>query len=293
MYEDVFEKVEKVLDSFPIECRQNYYNNKKKLKINRKLDISSTVYGEYNHDKNIITLYRDSALSHELFHMAFRDKKKLRKKLYRGSVLYISNGISVQNIKTKGMGGVGLTEGFAEYLARKCCNTKGHQYLYLFTDLLISIYGEDILYYPLKNDMIGFILDKRFLSVSKLSSSMDDLLYYSDVIKYVSRNSEVIEKTFETNTKEKNIEIGKALDTLKKSFGKTIIELFNKIIDEYNNCVNPKISKDDFINKILDSINSNDYCAFFILDYEDGTIKEEIEKIIESFKKSKIKVLTN
>lgn len=286
MYEDVFEKVEKVLQSFPIECQKNYYKNKKTLIV--KKGLSKNSYGSYDNNKNIITLYEERALSHELFHMAFRDKKKMRKKLCKGGVLTHSNGISYVNPKTQTMGGVGLTEGFTEYLSRKCTEFKGHRYLYFFADLLISIYGEDILKYPLKNDVIGLVGDERFFSITNFIFNMDDLIRYAKIISYLDKNSTVIDKILETNTKKENMELSEKIIVLRDEFGKVIIKLFHQIIDEYSHCNNPMISKKDFIDKMKKIINSDDYNIPADLKCENAILLKEVEKIVDDFSNTKV-----
>ena len=286
MYNEHFEKVEKVLETFPIECRKNYYKNKKSLKIRKNSSI--VAYGDYDHEKNKINLCDERALSHELFHMAFRDKRKIKKRLCRGGSLVYSNGIAYKDIKTNKLGGVGLTEGFTEYLSRKCSNFKGQHFLYFFTDLLISIYGEDIIEYPLKNDILGFIDDKRFFEIIKISSNMDELLEYLRIIKHLNINNENLNIIFERCTKEEMIELSKKLLELKSSFRNTILELFNQIIEEYNNCDNPKILKKDLVNKLNEFVTSTDYNIISYMVFENGTISEQVQTIISEFSNEKI-----
>lgn len=42
MYEIYFKKIEEVLDTFPVECRTNYYENKKSVKIEKKKNFLKT-----------------------------------------------------------------------------------------------------------------------------------------------------------------------------------------------------------------------------------------------------------
>ena len=55
MYENEILLVEKLLESYPVRWRRNYYNNKKTLKINKLDSILGTVYGEYNEEKNFFS----------------------------------------------------------------------------------------------------------------------------------------------------------------------------------------------------------------------------------------------
>lgn len=297
MYKKHLEKVEKVLEEFPAKYSKNYYTNKKTLKI-VKSDTLSISFGEYDHKKNKITLYNEDSLAHELFHMAFRDKKKLRKKLFRGSELIISNGIAYQNIKTKEIGGVGLTEGFTEYLTRKSFSEdetylKGHSFLYFFTDLLISIYGEDIIKYPLQNDTIGFVSDERFFEIVKFSSNMDNLYDYLKYMKYLNKNSKSLYKKIESCTKEENLKIHKLLNSIKDGLRESIINLFNEIINEYNNADESKISKEEFIMKLKEFIISSDYNFILSLSSESKMLLEEVQTIIDNFENTKILIKQN
>lgn len=118
MIEESYKKVEEVLNSFPEECRKNYYENKKTLKIEKmEIDVPN-INGNYDHEQNVIELKKDGALPHELFHMSFRDKDKVDKKLFDDSEFIYSNGIAYKYMIDDKLHftGKGLVEGFVEYL---------------------------------------------------------------------------------------------------------------------------------------------------------------------------------
>ena len=151
-----------------------------------------------------------------------------------------------------------------------------------------SVYGEDIIEYALKNDILGFIDDERFFEIIKISSNMDELLEHLRIIKYLNVNNEDLNIIFERCTKEEMIELSKKLLELKSSFKNIILELFNQIIEEYNNCTNPKISKKDLLNKLNEFVTSNDYNIISYMVFENGTISEQVQTIISKFSNEKI-----
>ena len=79
-----------------------------------------------------MTIYDIKATPHELFHMAFTNKKKLNRELYAKSDMYHESGIAFKSkniIMYKG-----ITEGFAEYLSRKCTDSKAKDFDYYFAN---------------------------------------------------------------------------------------------------------------------------------------------------------------
>ena len=132
-------EVEKVLEKYPIEYRKNYYINKDSVTvIEKQMELAG---GTYDNEENIIEYSNTDALIHELFHMAFRDKDKVNKKVFEDEEIYYSNGVSFKVNKEMTKKGHGITEGFCEYLCQKIKNKKS-TFNYYFVDLLISIYSE-------------------------------------------------------------------------------------------------------------------------------------------------------
>ena len=291
MYESYFKKVEEVLDRFPNDCRVNYYENKKSLKIDRQTVIFNNLYGTYDDKENEIILYRESSLPHELFHVAFRDEKKVDKKIFEDAIVCYGNGISYskpENDRTI-IRGEALTEGFAEYLARMCCESKGRAIEYFFTDLLISIYGEEIICYALKNDPVGFYGDERFNAIMLLSTTFDYLFDFSECVKTISRNADNFNKVFNEGTLDEKQKLMKTIFDVKQGFKTNLVELFDILVKEYNNCNEPKISKEDFIKKMEEFINGEEYQMFFILDDNIINMKKEIKKILKKFSRGRVK----
>ena len=159
--EEAYKLVEDVLKDFPKEYRKNYEDNKQDVIIKKENTVINKHFGKYNHDENIITIYNEESLPYELFHMAFRDRNRLNQELFNDDFVY-DNGVIYYDVLKEQTNGAGLNEGFAEYLSRKCCSLKGHNLEYYFVNLLIQIYGEDILKYPLNNDSFKFYIDNRF-----------------------------------------------------------------------------------------------------------------------------------
>lgn len=79
MYEKEIQLVGKLLESYTSCWNENYYNNKKTLKINKENEdlIRFGVTGYYDEVNNIITIYKDDSIIHELFHVGFRNGEKL------------------------------------------------------------------------------------------------------------------------------------------------------------------------------------------------------------------------
>lgn len=258
MYENEILLVEKLLESYPVRWRRNYYNNKKTLKINKLDSILGTVYGEYNEEKNLITLYNDTALIHELFHSCFRDGEKLNKQV---DEFYYSNGITMKNKNNNIKYGVALTEGFVEYLSRKISSFKGYVFEYFIVDLLISIYGEEILKYPFTNDVIGFYEDERFYKIENLLFELDSYrTYYKTIGEYVEYSKVIIEKNKKTDKEIKLVkEILAEINKMIKELYNSIIKCINLIIKEYKNCKCPMIEKEDFVLKLRQSLVNPDY----------------------------------
>ena len=291
MIEEYYRKVEEVLSLFPEECRKNYYDNKKTLEI-KKMEVDvPTITGDYDHEDNIIEFKKEEAIPHELFHMSFRDKDKVGKKLFPDSDFIYSNGIAYKYMIEDELQitGKGLVEGFAEYLSRKCCSYIGHQYLYFFTDLLISIHGEDIINYPLKNDVKGFYEDSRFFDIFEVVRALDEVEMQVGILKRIVNDRKIIEKYMEVATHEEKLSLSKAIVASRVGFKKSIVDAYKVIIDEYENSLNPQISKKDFIIKLTEFFNNSDYNLVLMFDKYDFSLTDKIKSMIADFKESKQK----
>lgn len=284
MYENEILLVEKLLESYPVRWRRNYYNNKKTLKINKLDSILGTVYGEYNEEKNLITLYNDTALIHELFHSCFRDGEKLNKQV---DEFYYSNGITMKNKNNNIKYGVALTEGFVEYLSRKISISKGYDFEYFIVDLLISIYGEDILKYPFTNDVIGFYEDERFYKIVDLLLNLDLYqTYYRTIKEYIEYSEIIIEKKDKKTDKGIKLvkEIMDEINKMIKELYNSIIKCINLIIREYKNCKCPMIEKEDFVLKLRQYLVNPDYqVVVTLLMLNKCDLNKKVQKILERF----------
>lgn len=284
MYENEILLVEKLLESYPVKWRRNYYNNKKTLKINKLDSILGTVYGKYDEEKNLITLYNDTALIHELFHSCFRDGEKLNKQV---DEFYYSNGITMKNKNNNIKYGVALTEGFVEYLSRKISISKGYDFEYFIVDLLISIYGEDILKYPFTNDVIGFYEDERFYKIVDLLLNLDLYqTYYRTIKEYIEYSEIIIEKKDKKTDKGIKLvkEIMDEINKMIKELYNSIIKCINLIIKEYKNCKCPMIEKEDFVLKLRQYLVNPDYqVVVTLLMLNKCDLNKKVQKILKRF----------
>lgn len=282
-----FEIVEKVLKEFPLECSRNYYDNKDEVTIIEKEIIVDSLYGNYNNENNSINIYFEESLPHELFHMAFRDKRKVGKKVWPDDEVFYSNGVSFEKINDghKIFYQQGLTEGFAEYLNRKCCNNYGQEFNYFFIDLLISIYGEEILKYPLQNNPKGFLLDERFYDIFSFSKSLDSLEESKQVIQLISSCKDTFEKILKIGTKGDCRSVLKIMDNTKENFRLSIISCFKNIINEYDNCKKPNIIREEFAKKMELFLLDSSYKMAFVFDDKKISVKDNVKILIDNFKK--------
>lgn len=237
-FKPYFEKVESILSSFSKECQKNYYENKKTLKIKYGNQINTSLKGNYNPQENIMTIYDIESIPHELFHMAFTNRDKLNRELYAKSDMYHENGLAfkygnVQMYK-------GITEGFAEYLARKCTDSKSKDFDYYFANLLISIYGEEIINFAFKNDPMGFYNYEFFYTPFEYISNLDYLDESITSILFVASGKNLIKEVFNSNNEAYKKDWAEFMKLTKDTFHKSIINLFKSIIDEYKNCSNLK-----------------------------------------------------
>lgn len=273
---EYFEKVEEILEKFPEECRKNYYENKKTVEIIFRDRRNSFTEGEYDDKKNKIYLYHDKrVLSHELFHMAFNDKNKCKQLIDSNNdkKYYYSNGVSFK-VNDK-LFGYALTEGFVEYLARKVSNIKGQRYNYFFADLLISIYGEEILEYALKNDPMEFYADFRFKNIVEYAITLDSLYEVVRNINFISESYKLnlLGEAQEKGYNEILMAYKRLLKTTKADLVYSIVNLCKLIIAEFNFCKNPKITFEDLKLKMQDLFENSEYSMILDLIEEEEFLK--------------------
>lgn len=277
-----FELVEKIMSKYPLDWQKNYFKNKKDLIIKHEETKIKSVTADYNHENNIITIYgnNNNSIVHELFHMSFRDKEKVGKKIDDNTIY--GNGVCFKNIIKDRKYLNGLTEGFAEYLTRLCQVSLGHVVEYFFTDLLISIYGEDILKYSFLNDPLGLLMDNRFYNIVDFVQNLDD--YYLSIqeiqiIIYIRKNLEEIMDKSKVARKE----IIECMEQTLNRFNKSLSNLFDIIIEEYFSCDNSKMEKDLFVSKLSSFMSNPDYAPILVLD-KDCHIKRKIQTSIDLLK---------
>lgn len=278
-----FELVEKTLSKYPLSWQKNYFQNKKDLVVKYEETRIKNITADYMHEENIITVYGNNREStvHELFHMSFRDKEKVGKEITKGIIC--GNGVGIKDIKNDRKCFNGVTEGFAQYLTNMCQpNCKDNPVVYYFIELLISIYGEDILEYSFLNDPLGFIMDKRFYNIVNFSKSLDD--YYLStqeimVINYMRKTLEEKMKEDEVARKEIIDGIGQTINRLNEA----IPRLFESIIEEFFSCNDCRLEKDLFISKLSSFLLSKDFAPIFVLD-EDCVVRRKIQTSIDLIK---------
>lgn len=260
-FKDDIENVEKILLSFPERCRINFYDNLNTLEIKFNQDSKDSILGNYNPLENIITLNDKSALCHELFHVSFNNSNLYNKEIEKG--YFIDNGISLKS--KNGILGHALTEGFAEYLSRKCKKNKGKNFEFYFSNLLILIYGEEILEYALENDPIGFISEEKFNNIVEYMYNLDQLEELLNNIIFITKSVEILKIAVEKKDNNMINKYEELISLTKDGIPIVILNLFNNIVDEYNFCDKPKVSKDVFIKNINDFFQCEDYNAVFRL----------------------------
>lgn len=212
--------------------------------------------------------------------MSFCDKEKVGKKIDDDAIY--GNGVCFKNIIKDRKYLNGLTEGFAEYLTRLSQFSGGNVVEYFFTDLLISIYGEDILEYSFLNNPLGLLMDNRFYNIVDFGQNLDD--YYLsiqeiEIMIYMWKNLE------ETMNKSKVVrkEIIECMEQTLNIFNKSLSNLFDIIIEEYFSCDNSKIEKDLFVSKLSSFMLNHDYDPILVLD-KDCHVKRKIQTSIDLIK---------
>lgn len=269
-YKKQIEKVEEILSKFPEKCRNNFYLNLKTLKINEE-QPNTNVLGNYNPLTNTITLYDNSSLHHELFHIAFHNPNSYGKDI--GDKEYTDNGISIRQGDI--IFGHALTEGFVEYLNRKCKSNKGKHFEYYFADLLISIYGEEILEYPLENNPIDFLENEKFNNILEYINNLDQLEELFTNVKFIAVSETLIKEAINKKANDIINNFKELIYQTKMGISSIILNLFNIIIDEFNLYQNPNISSEKFIEKIEEFCYNEDYIAVFRLS-SNNNLKNDI-----------------
>lgn len=282
--ESTYQLVEKVLSKYPISWQKNYYQNKKNLIVVYEESEVKSVSADYNHEKNIITIYdsKEEFSAHELFHMAFRDEDKVEKRITKKAIY--SNGVSFENPENEIIYLKGVTEGFAEFLSRYCKLSKGHTIEYFFIDLLISIYGEEILEYPFQNDPMGFLMDNSFFDIVTFSKNLDCYYKSTEVIQIINAMRSELEQQMMNDEDAKNT-ILNCMEKNMESFNKSIIATFDSIIAEYVSSKEPRIKKELFIKKVSSFLTNPDYAIAFSLNEHKFGVKKSLQKSIDSLKR--------
>lgn len=267
-----FKNVESVLAKFPKEAQVNYYRNKKTLIIDDVTCLANSL-AEYSPKYNRIKLVDKKVLEHELFHMAFNDRENLGKEIKPN--IYLNNGVSYVEGKNNKECGIGLTEGFAESLARKSkTETFGREFQCCIVNILISIYGEELYFFPLKNDPVGFY---NYCSQS-IYSIRDCLDLYTEVSSHVG---EIIKK-FNSNGID-DFEVANLITCCKKIIPAAILGSIKNVISEYNNCSSPKVTKLELKKQIEEILSTEEILLEIILCDRVGVdLKQEINNIIDS-----------
>ena len=193
--------------------------------------------------------------------MSFNNSNLYNKEIEKG--YFIDNGISLKS--KNGILGHALTEGFAEYLSRKCKKNKGRNFEFYFSNLLILIYGEEILEYALENDPIGFISEEKFNNIVEYMYNLDQLEELLNNIIFITKSVEILKIAVEKKDNNMINKYEELISLTKDGIPIVILNLFNNIVDEYNFCDKPKVSKDVFIKNINDFFQCEDYNAVFRL----------------------------
>lgn len=284
-----FEMVENVLKMFSIEYGKNYFDNKNDVVIHYNRNSDDTLDMCYSYNKNDITIYKEDDILQTLFYMAFRDRTKVNKRvlqnigidvdiLYETGVAYRKQNI----IRNKG-----LTQGFAEYLVNICINQTQKTINGYFVDLLISIYGEDIIKYPLLNDPLGFYEDQRFFDIIKFCDQLDIFNECKTNISIVKNYRDDFIDILNNEQKDKVQEMYSIFEMTIKDYKKTIVGLFGCLINEYKNCEKVNIRIDDFIEKLESFFKVPEYREAFYYDNGEYSVEEQIINLINNIKRDK------
>lgn len=278
------EKVEEVLTLYPKKYSTNYNINKTTIQFEKIVEEFKGTLGQYDPELNKIIYSKNSAISHELFHMAFNDRKKLNSEMYKG--LYYSNGVSFYKYsdEKKHFFAKGINEGFADYLAQKCEQNDNILFELFFTELFVSIYGESVISYALDNDPIGFLTDERFFDIEGLIINLDNLYDVEECMVVMSNFKELFSK--KNKSKDIDNEIMSLKNSIENKFKNSIINLFNNIINEFNNCEVPFITNHGLLKKMTNFLTDTKYKFAFNLDDENCSVKKEVSFIINEFEES-------
>ena len=98
----------------------------------------------------------------------------------------------------------------------------------------------------------------------------------------ISRLS-IFKEILKDNNHENREDVLKIMGNTMIEYKESIILAFKCIINEYNNCNNPNIDRETFINKLNSFLTDKDYITAFALDDEKMSVKKEVEKLINEF----------
>lgn len=130
---------------------------------------------------------------------------------------------------------------------------------------MILIYGEEILEYALENDPIGFISEEKFNNIVEYMYNLDQLEELLNNIIFITKSVEILKIAVEKKDNNMINKYEELISLTKDGIPIVILNLFNNIVDEYNFCDKPKVSKDVFIKNINDFFQCEDYNAVFRL----------------------------
>jgi len=284
-----FEMVETVLNRFPVEYLENYFNNKSDIIIHYRRNESKDLEFSYEYKENEIIVYKEEELLHALFCMAFRDKMKVGRRVLQNmdinTDIYYDNGVAFR--KRNVIRNKGLTQGFVEYLVSICTNEIPPTINGYFVDLLILVHGEDIIKYPFLNDPIGFFKDKRFFNITKFCDQLDSFNDHKTNMSVVKNYRDDFIDILQNEEKDTVQKMYSIFKTTIKEYKVSIVGLFNSIINEYKHCENPNIDINNFIKKLENFLSAPEYAEAFKYDNEEYSVKEHVINLINSVKEDK------
>lgn len=270
-YQEQLLTFEKLLSQFSEEAQMNYYKNKQTLEI-YTVDNLGYFDGGYDSHSNEINLLNEDALLHELAHMAFSNKDEINKKVIQRYIK--KNGIILK--RKNSTFGIGINEGFAESFARRAGKIPNMRSFEAFiVNLLVTIYGEEIYEFPLKNDPAGFY-NYCSQNIVYLASALDTYTNNSEYaagVVYVLNNDIKVSKRF----------LKKSMAHFEISYPSSIINTIICIINEYKSCDNPKVTRIEFkeeLEKFFDDESFKEADELLTSKFN-RNLRQEIEEIID------------